>query len=52
MNDHTGSHGIPWDPMGPWVRDQARPNRENDENDKDENENDENDENGNTVTPL
>ena len=48
MNDHMGSHGIPWDPMG--SRDPPRPTRENNDNENDEN--DENDdENSNTVTP-
>ena len=47
MNDHMGSHGIPWDPMG--SRDPPRPTRENNENDNDDKNDD--DENGNTVTP-
>ena len=46
-----GSEAIPWDPMGPWAGDLARPTRENDDENENENENDENDENGNTVNP-
>ena len=50
MNDHMGSHGIPWDPMG--SRDPPRPTRENNDNENENDENDnENDENSNTVTP-